>query len=93
MSSYKTAIQQNICYTKLVYGRINKKLNLELSEAAIEKLIHSIISETSENEFIKKGKNIYVTNHIKAVKLTINAFTYRIITADKTKLTVTKPKL
>ncbi len=93
MNSYKTAIQQNICYTKLVYGRINKKLNLELSEAAIEQLVQTIILETSENEFIKKGKNIYVTNHIKAVKLTINAFTYRIITADKTIPTLTKPKL
>lgn len=33
--------------------------------------------------FIKKGKNIYITNKEKNIRLTINSFTNRIITVDK----------
>lgn len=93
MTNYETTILNNLCYTELVYGRINKKLSLELSNEAIEELIRSIITETDASDFIKKGKNIYITNHAKQVKLTINSFTNRIITADKLKPTVTKSKL
>lgn len=83
MNSYKKEILNNICYTKLVYGRINKKLNLELSKQEIGHLIATILSETDESEFIKKGKNIYITNNERNIRLTINSFTNRIITADK----------
>ncbi|WP_158976256.1 DUF3781 domain-containing protein [Cellulophaga sp. L1A9] len=79
----KKEILENICYTKLVYGRINKKLNIELSIDKIEQLILTIISETEESEFKKKGKNIYITNHKRNMRLTINSYTHRIITADK----------
>ena len=74
-------ILSKICYTELVYGRINKKLNLELSKQKIESLISTILSET--NEFQKKGKNIYITNNKRNIRLTINSYTNRIITADK----------
>ena len=83
MSNFKEVILQKIGYTDLVYGRINKKLNLTLSNPEIEELILRIITETTPSEFIKKGKNIYITNHTKKVRLTINSFTNRIITADK----------
>lgn len=83
MSNYKELILQKIGYTDLVYARINKKLNLTLSNPEIEELILRIITETATSEFIKKGKNIYITNHTKKVRLTINSFTNRIITADK----------
>lgn len=83
MSNFKEVILQKIGYTDLVYGRINKKLNLTLSNSEIEELILRIITETAPSKFIKKGKNIYITNHNKKVRLTINSFTNRIITADK----------
>jgi len=83
MSSYKKEILDKICYTELVYGRINKKLNLELSKNQIETLISEIISETDASAFLKKGKNIYITNTNRNIRLTINSFTNRIITADK----------
>ena len=47
MNTYKKEILNNICYTELVYGRINKKLNLELSKQEIETLINSILLETN----------------------------------------------
>ncbi|WP_179316708.1 DUF3781 domain-containing protein [Winogradskyella undariae] len=83
MNSYKKEILNKTCYTELVYGRINKKLNLEFSKDKIETLISTILTETDESEFIKKGKNIYITNTERKIRLTINSFTYRIITADK----------
>ena len=85
MRNYKSQILEKLCYTELVYGRINKKLNIEFSKDKIEELIFSIISETTETEFQKTGKNIYITNNDRNVKLTINSFTNRIITADKIK--------
>ena len=78
----KTEILDNICYTELVYGRINKKLNSNFSKSAIEKMIFGIIKETQEIFFQRIGKNIYVTNHEKKIKITINSTTYRIITVD-----------
>ncbi len=83
MNTYKKEILSKICYTELVYGRINKKLDLEFSKDKIETLISAIISETNESEFQKKGKNIYITNKQRNVRLTINSYTKRIITADK----------
>lgn len=78
-------ISDKICYTELVYDRINKKLKKELSRAKIEEMISSILSETNEDGFQKTGKNIYVTNYERNIKLTINSHTYRIITVNKIK--------
>jgi len=83
MNNYKTEILKKICYTELVYERINKKLNKQLSKSEIEELILKIIKETAETEFEKAGKNIYVTNKEKQVRLTINSNNNRIITADR----------
>ncbi|MBP6410711.1 MAG: DUF3781 domain-containing protein [Pseudarcicella sp.] len=83
METYKKTILDKICYTELVYERINKKLKTELSKIEIEELIFTTIAETDENEFVKTGKNIYISNHERNLKLTINSFTNRIITADK----------
>ncbi len=83
MKGYKKEITDKICYTELVYERIAKKLNIELSKDKIEKLISIIISETDETNFQKTGKNIYITNNEKNIRLTINSYTNRIITADK----------
>ncbi|MCT4591163.1 MAG: DUF3781 domain-containing protein [Carboxylicivirga sp.] len=83
MNNYKKEILENICYTELVYDRINKKLNKELSKDQIEEMILEVIKETDESEFYKNGKNIYITNSERNVRLTINSYTYRIITADR----------
>lgn len=83
MSKYKNEILDKICFTELVYGRINKKLKIELSKDKIEEMIFAIIKETDEAEFKKTGKNIYITNKEKNIMLTINSYTNRIITADK----------
>jgi hypothetical protein len=83
MNNYKSEILKNICYTELVYGRINKKLNIELSKEKIEEFILETISETDEAKFQKTGKNFYITNKEKNIRLTINSYTNRIITVDK----------
>lgn len=83
MNNYKKELLGKICYTELVYGRINKKLNKEFSKDKIEEMISVIIMETDEDQFQKTGKNIYITNSEKNVRLTINSYTNRIITADK----------
>jgi len=83
MSIDKKNILKNICYTPLVYWRINKKLNINISKDQIEKFIMRILEETSENNFSKIGKNFYVINVANNIKITINSNTFRIITVDK----------
>jgi hypothetical protein len=82
MNSNKMQILNKICYTELVYERINKKLNRKFSKDEIEKMIFDILNETNDLFFQKTGKNIYVTNHERNIRITINSSTYRIITAD-----------
>ena len=86
MINYKAIILNHICYTSLVYKRINKKLNLSFTNEEIEKLIIEILQDTPENDYIKTGKNIYVTNKERNFRITINSFTNKLITADKPKL-------
>ncbi len=73
----------SICYTELVYGRINKKLKLSLSIHEIEEMISELINETDEKSFKKIGKNIYVLNFDKQISITINSNTNRVITLDR----------
>lgn len=82
MNNFKTEILNKICYTDLVYERINKKLNKQLSKEEIEKMIFEIIKNTNESHFQKTGKNIYITNNEWNIRITINSNTYRIITVD-----------
>jgi 3-polyprenyl-4-hydroxybenzoate decarboxylase len=82
MSTKKPEILNKICYTELVYQRINKKLNIELSKSEIEKMVYTILNDTPEKYFEKIGKNIYVHSE-KNIKITINSNTFRIITVDK----------
>jgi predicted nucleic acid-binding protein len=83
MNIDKSAILNNICYTELVYSRINKKLKTHFSRTEIEELLYEIIKETKECDFERIGKNIYVTNHENQIRITINSNTFRIITVDK----------
>jgi len=82
MNINKAEILNNICYTELVYGRINKKLNSRFSKTEIEKMLFDIISKTGEIHFRKTGKNVYVTNIENNIRITINSHTYRVITVD-----------
>lgn len=83
MTRIKQKIIDNVCYTKLVYGRINKKLSTDFSNEQIELFIDKILKETSEKFYVKTGKNYYVTNTEHNVRITINATTLRVITVDK----------
>ncbi|MFH2104986.1 MAG: DUF3781 domain-containing protein [Parcubacteria group bacterium] len=83
MNINKQEILNSICYTELVYGRINKKLNINLSRGQIEKFILKILKETEEKFFLKIGKNFYVLNEKNHIKITINSNTFRIITVDR----------
>lgn len=71
---------KNICYTKLVFDRVNKKLQTNLSNEEIKNLVNKIISD-SETSIIKRGKNYYLQNN--HVELVINFYNYRLITANK----------
>lgn len=79
----KKEILENICYTELVYERINKKLDTNLSKQQIEDFILKILKKTDEKSFSKIGKNFYVTNTENNIKITINSNTFRIITVDR----------
>jgi competence protein ComGF len=83
MIGFKQDILKNICYTELVYQRINKKLITKFSDKQIESFIYKIISETNEKFFIKKGKNFYITNDENNIRITINSYTFRVITVDR----------
>ena len=79
----KPEILNKICYTKLVYERINKKLNSKFSKSEIEEMLFDIIRTTEEKFFQRIGKNIYVSNVEKNIRITINQNTHRIITVDR----------
>lgn len=85
MKINKNEIVKKICFTDLVYGRINKKLNTDLSREQIEELILKILDETDEKYIFRKGKNYYVVNAEHNTRLTINLKTFRIITVDRIK--------
>lgn len=83
MMSVKPEILKHICYTELVYERINKKLKLNLTNDAIETFISDIIKQTDDDLINLKGKNYYVMNYAQNIIITINVNTYRVITVDK----------
>lgn len=59
MNIDKTQVLENICYTQLVYGRINKKLKSNFSNAEIEKLIFETIEETEIYNFEKREELLH----------------------------------
>ncbi|MDC7125937.1 MAG: DUF3781 domain-containing protein [Spirochaetales bacterium] len=79
----KEKILKNICYTELVYERIRKKLKIDLPNKAIEEMIAQTIEETPIVCFESIGKNYYISNIQRGIKITINSNTTRVITVDK----------
>ena len=81
----KKEILKNHCYTELVYGRINKKLETNFKALEIEHFIKQVLEETSIDFYKKIGKNFYISNIENNIKITVNSHTFRIITVDKIK--------
>ena len=59
--SLKAIIKLRLCYTELVYDRINRKLGIHLSPEEIEDFVAGIIGRT-DTHFLQKGKNYYIVN-------------------------------
>lgn len=81
--SCKQNILEQLCYTELVYNRINKKLGLNYSKPQTEELIMDCLKECDDSDFSKTGKNYYAYNRERNIRVTINSYTYRVITVDK----------
>jgi hypothetical protein len=84
----KKSILDNICYTDLVYGRINKKLVTNFSRPQIEIMLLEVIKSTTSKNIKKIGKNYYISNSSHNIRVTINSFTYRVITVDRIKVSL-----
>jgi len=83
MEINKKEILEKLCYTELVYDRIRKKLSVQMVNEDIEEYIFQAIEETPLECFEKTGKNYYISNLKQGIRITINSYTTRIITADK----------
>lgn len=83
MTHSKQIIIEKLCYTELVYERINKKLTTNFSKGQIESFIDEVLSKTDEKFYVKTGKNYYITNAENNIRITINSYTFRIITVDR----------
>ncbi|MGL5436910.1 MAG: DUF3781 domain-containing protein [Lachnospiraceae bacterium] len=78
----KTFVLEHICYTNLVFVRINKKLKMSLSPDEIRDFVYGVV--VSDKCLIyKHGKNYYACNESAGVQITINSFNCRVITADR----------
>ncbi|GEO70774.1 DUF3781 domain-containing protein [Levilactobacillus acidifarinae] len=76
------SIKNQVCYTDLVYQRVNKKLKVDFSRSEIEKLVQDILSD-DQTTVEKQGKNYYVSGLAYSTRLTINSFNFRLIAADR----------
>jgi hypothetical protein len=83
MENNKNEILEKHCYTELVYQRINKKLKIALSKDETENFIRKVLEETVIENYLKKGKNFYISNKDYNVRITVNSNTFRIITVDR----------
>ncbi|EEI18931.1 hypothetical protein G8J22_01129 [Lentilactobacillus hilgardii] len=79
----KKNILQGVCYTDLVYKRINKKLGINYSNNDIENLVKKTVLEADKLDH--KGKNYYIYDYTSNIRITINANNFRVITAAKLK--------
>lgn len=85
MENIKKLIIKKHKYTDLVFYRINKKLNITFNNEQIKNYIFSLIQNTNEEDIIKKWKNFYIYNKIDNIRITVNSFTYTVITVDRFK--------
>ena len=80
-----STIKKSVCYTELVYQRVNKKLYDKLSISDIERMVSEILTD-SATTLKQKGKNYYITNSNYFVQLVINSRTFRLITVNRVKI-------
>ncbi len=83
MTNVKQQILNNLCYTELVYKRINKKLKSNLTKKEIELKLLELITQTDSHNINQIGKNYYIYNTTENIRITVNSNTYRVITVDK----------
>lgn len=83
MNLIKSEILSKICYTDLVYGRINKKLKTNYSISEIKTLLYNLIKESPESSIQKIGKNFYILNPKNNIRITVNSHTFKVITVDR----------
>lgn len=83
MNEAKTKIIKNLCYTEVVYDRINRKLNTDHSNNEIESLLLAILEKTDASNIKIKGKNYYISNAKNNIRITINSNTFRVISVDR----------
>ncbi|MFT8401761.1 MAG: DUF3781 domain-containing protein [Lentilactobacillus diolivorans] len=74
-------IANQLCYTELVYQRINKKLIMNLTKVQIERFIYHVVVNADLVE--QRGKNFYIYNNQNRIIVTVNANNYRVITVSK----------
>lgn len=74
-------ISAKICYTPLVFERVNKKLGLNQDETATKLMVANVLA--NPDDVSRRGKNYYVRSRRYRVELTINASNYRLITVSK----------
>ncbi|WP_318765025.1 DUF3781 domain-containing protein [Lactiplantibacillus carotarum] len=75
------AIKSKLCYTPLVFERVNKKLDLNQDEAATKALVNHVLAQPDGID--RRGKNYYVQSRKYQVELTVNASNYRLITVNR----------
>ncbi len=75
-------IIENICYTELVYERVNKKMRTQMSPSEIEAWIQNVLHQ-SDCVLEQRGKNFYVSCISENVILTVNSYNYRLITVNQ----------
>ncbi|WP_407889449.1 DUF3781 domain-containing protein [Levilactobacillus sp. N40-8-2] len=75
-------ISENICYTELMYERVNKKLAVDWSRSETEVWVQAILGDP-DSLVGRRGKNYYVANQRRRVQLTVNACNYRLITVNR----------
>lgn len=77
----KQIIANKLCYTELVYQRINKKLAMNFTKVQIERLIYHVVVNADLVE--RQGKNFYIYNNQNRVVVTVNVNNNRVITVNK----------
>ncbi|MBZ5992696.1 DUF3781 domain-containing protein [Leuconostoc gelidum] len=75
-------IQSSVCYTPLVYERVNKKLSQIVSPTQVDELVTRVLNSEYAS-IISRGKNYYIEERTEGVILTINKNNYRLITINK----------
>ncbi|AFS40434.1 DUF3781 domain-containing protein [Leuconostoc gelidum] len=75
-------IQSSVCYTPLVYERVNKKLSQIMSPTQVDELVTRVLNSEYAS-IISRGKNYYIEERTEGVILTINKNNYRLITINK----------